>query len=230
MYKNHKISIVIPCYNEEKGIAPTIKSIPSWVDEVLVVDNNCYDQTAPIARRLGATVIRESQQGYGAACRRGLKTVKGDIVITSDADGTYPLRTIDKIIDNLLENDIDFVGGNRFPVANKSAMPWPNFLGNIILTLAMNLLTGKFIKDSQTGMWALRQPILKKMRLSSNSMSFSEEIKMEALCNPEIRYGEYHIDYFDRLGNSKLRRLRDGIPNLLFLFKKRWQIYRRKHQ
>ena len=108
-------------------------------------------------------------------------------------------------------------------------MPLPNQIGNKILTIIMNLLTLKPVKDSQTGMWVFRREILKRMRLVSSSMPLSEEIKMEALCHPEIRYGEYHINYFDRVGNSKLRRFRDGIPNLLFLFKKRWELYRRKH-
>ncbi len=229
MYKKHTVSVVIPCYNEEEGISFTLKSIPSWVDEVLVVDNNSYDQTAPIARKLGAKIIHESQQGYGAACRKGLKVAKGEIIITGDADGTYPFEKIDRLIDSLLQNKLDFVGANRFPLKHKSTMPWPNLLGNSILTWTMNLLTGQHIKDSQTGMWIFRRPILQKFNLISNSMSLSEEIKMEALCNPHINYGECHIEYADRIGVSKLRRLRDGIPNLLFLFKKRWQIYRRKH-
>lgn len=228
MYRNLKISVVIPCYNEEEGIVSTLKSIPSLVDEVLVIDNNSYDQTAPLARGLGAKVIHELKQGYGSAIQRGLKAAKGDIIITSDADGTYPLKHIKQIIDHLLQNNLDFVAGNRFPLKNKTAMPFPNKVGNYILTITMNILTLKFIKDSQTGMWIFRRPILKKMHLTSHSMSLSEEIKMEAICNPNIKYGEYHIHYFDRVGNSKLRRLRDGIPNFLFLFKKRFEIYRRK--
>lgn len=229
MYKNQKISVVIPCYNEEEGIVSTLKSIPPWVDEVLVVDNNSYDQTAPLARKFGARVIHEFKQGYGSAMQRGLKAAKGDIVITSDADGTYPLKHIERMIDYLLNNNLDFVAGNRFPLKNKTAMPFPNKAGNFMLTLTMNLLTLKFVKDSQTGMWVFCRPILKKMRLTSHSMSLSEEIKIEAICNPNIKYGEYHIHYFDRVGNSKLRRLRDGIPNFLFLFKKRFSMLGRRY-
>lgn len=228
MYKNKKISVVIPCYNEEEGIVSTLKSIPSWVDEVLVVDNNSYDQTAPIARGLGAKVIHELKQGYGCAMRRGLQTAKGDLIITSDADGTYPLKNIEPMINYMLKNNLDFVSGNRFPLRYKSAMAWPNRLGNFILTQTMNILTCRFIKDSQTGMWLIRRPILNKMKLSSSSMPLSEEIKMEAICNRNISYGEYHIYYYDRIGTTKLRRLRDGIPNFIFLFKKRWQIFWRK--
>lgn len=229
MYKNHTVSVVIPCYNEEEGIAFTLKSIPAWVDEVLVVDNNSYDQTAPIARKLGATIIRENKQGYGAACRKGFKAAKSEFIITGDADGTYPFAQIDRLIDYLLQNNLDFVGGNRFPLRHKTIMPWPNLLGNSILTWTMNILTGRPVKDSQTGMWIFRRLLLNKFHLVANSMSLSEEIKMEALCHPQIKYGERHIEYADRIGVSKLRRLRDGIPNLLFLFKKRWLIYRSKY-
>ncbi|MFC1656447.1 glycosyltransferase family 2 protein [Patescibacteria group bacterium] len=227
MYRNQKISVVIPCYNEEEGIVQTLKSVPSCVDELLVVDNNSYDETAPVARKLGAKVVREFNQGYGSAMQRGMRVAKGDIIITSDADATYPLGDIKEVIDYLLDNKLDFVSGNRFPLRDKSAMSRLNVFGNIILTITMNLLTGKFIKDSQTGMWVFRRSILSKISLTSSGMPFSEEIKMEAICNPQITFGEYHINYFSRVGISKLRRLRDGIPNLLFLFKKRWQIYRR---
>lgn len=227
MYKNHRISAVIPCYNEEAGIAFTLKSIPKWVDEVLVVDNNCYDKTAPIAQKLGAKVVRERRQGYGAACRKGMAMAKGEIIVTADADGTYPLADTAKLIDYLLKKKLDFVGGNRFPLRHHQTMPWPNRLGNFILTMTMAILIGRRIKDSQTGMWVFRRSILKNIKLFANSMAFSEEIKMEVLCHSDIRYGEYHINYADRLGVSKLRRLRDGLPNFLFLFKKRLEIYRR---
>jgi hypothetical protein len=77
------------------------------------------------------------------------------------------------------------------------------------------------VRDSQSGMWVFRRSILKDMQLESDGMSFSEEIKIEALKNPRVRFGEISIMYTSRIGEKKLNPWRDGFANLLFLIKKR---------
>jgi len=94
--------------------------------------------------------------------------------------------------------------------------------GNLLLALAMSVLFLRWVRDSQSGMWVLRRSILKDMKLESDGMAFSEEIKIEALLNPAIRFGEISIMYSSRLGESKLNAWRDGVQNLLFLAKKRF--------
>lgn len=71
MYRNLRLSIVIPCLNEESGLPAVLRTIPSFVDEVVVVDNNSTDRTAEVARAMGARVILELERGYGRALRTG---------------------------------------------------------------------------------------------------------------------------------------------------------------
>jgi hypothetical protein len=77
------------------------------------------------------------------------------------------------------------------------------------------------VRDSQSGMWVFRRSILKDMQLEADGMAFSEEIKIEALKNPRVRFGEISIMYTSRIGEKKLNPWRDGLQNLLFLIKKR---------
>ena len=82
MYKQLRITVVIPCLNEEQGIEKVLRRMPGFVDEVIVVDNNSTDATATVAASLGATVIREDVRGYGRSYKRGFATSTGDVIIT----------------------------------------------------------------------------------------------------------------------------------------------------
>lgn len=223
MHRDLKISVVIPCYNEEEGVKLVIESLPACVDEVVVVDNNSTDRTAEVAQSLGARVVKETRKGYGAAYKAGLPAVTGDVTITMDGDGTYPAEQIEELVDFLVDNELDFVSASRFPLMNPEAMNFSNKLGNMVLTVAMLLLYGKGIKDSQSGMWVYRSSIYPKLKLTSDGMPFSEEIKIEAIRNSEVRFAEYHVNYHQRVGEVKLEKWRDGFRNLYFLLQKRFQ-------
>jgi len=105
---------------------------------------------------------------------------------------------------------------------NPKAMNFSNKVGNGILTLGMAVLYGKPVKDSQSGMWVYRTPVYRKLRVTSDGMAFSEEIKIEALRHRDVRFGEYSVDYRPRVGEVKLDKWRDGFKNLYFLVKKRF--------
>src|SRR5262245_13310500 len=90
MHRDLTIGLVIPCYNEEDGIRQVIGRMPAAVDEIVVVDNNCTDRTAEVARGLGAKVVAERRRGYGAAYQAGFRAATRDLVVTLDGDGTYP--------------------------------------------------------------------------------------------------------------------------------------------
>lgn len=227
MYKNNKISLVIPCYNEEAGIAEIFKRIPSLIDEVIVVDNASTDRTSEVAKNLGAKVVFERQKGYGQAYATGFKAASGDIIIAMDGDNSYSIEETPKLINYLINNKLDFISGCRFPLQQKQAMNLLNKLGNYILTVFFDILTFGKIKDSQSGMWVFKREILKEMRLKSRGMAFSEEIKMEAILNKNIKFTEVSIGYSERMGLVKLKKWKDGLINILFLFKKRMEIFLR---
>jgi glycosyltransferase involved in cell wall biosynthesis len=222
MHRNLTISVVIPCYNEEDAIEHVIQSLPECVDEVVVVDNNSTDRTAELAKAQGAKVVFEQRKGYGAAYKAGLPAVSGDVTITMDGDGTYPSEQIPELVDHLVDTGLDFISAARFPLKNPKAMNFTNKVGNITLTIAMLILYGKNIKDSQSGMWIYKSDVYKRLNVTSDGMPFSEEIKIEAIRANDVRFGEYQVNYHPRIGEVKLEKWRDGFRNLFFLVKKRF--------
>ena len=228
MYKGQKITVVIPCLNEEQGIGQVLRRMPGFVDEVIVVDNGSTDRTSEVARGFGAQVIREDVRGYGRSYRKGFAYAGGDLIVTLDGDHSYPVDALSYLLEAFLHLDVDFLNASRFPVRDRRAMSLKHKIGNLILSLAMSLLYLRWVRDSQSGMWVFRRSILKDMSLESDGMSFSEEIKIEALKNHHIRFGEISIQYSSRLGEKKLNPWRDGFHNLWFLVRKRFT--GRKHQ
>src|SRR3984893_6357844 len=222
MYKGQSITVIIPCLNEEQGIEQILRAMPEFVDEVIVVDNNSTDRTSDVAASLGAKVIREPERGYGRAYKRGFAEATSDIIITLDGDHSYPVDALSYLIEAFLHLNVDFLNASRFPVRDAQAMSPKNKLGNLGLSLAMSILFFRWVRDSQSGMWVFRRSIVKDMKLESDGMAFSEEIKVEALRNRRIRFGEISIMYSSRLGETKLNAWRDGVQNLLFLAKKRF--------
>ena len=222
MYKDKTITVVIPCLDEEEAIGRVLYRIPSFVDEVIVVDNSSTDRTAEVARSRGAHVVQEAQRGYGRAYKKGFEFATGDIVVTMDGDHSYPIDAISYLLEAFLHLNVGFVSASRFPVEDANAMSWKHRMGNRILSLAMSILFLHWVRDSQSGMWVFRREALKEMKLESDGMAFSEEIKIEALRTPRIGFKEIFVLYSTRLGEKKLRPWRDGMANLLFLFKKRF--------
>jgi glycosyltransferase involved in cell wall biosynthesis len=220
MRRELRISLVIPCHDEEEGIRNLVPRIPPDVDEVVVVDNNCTDRTAEVARSLGARVIAERRPGYGAAYQAGLAAATGDLIVTMDGDGTYPPEAIPRLVDELLDRGWDFLSASRLPLDDPRAMPPTNRAGNLILTWAVALLFFAGIRDSQSGMWVFHRALLPRLRLTSSGMAFSQEIKLEAIARG-ASFGESHISYGFREGEVKLRKWRDGFANLGHLLRRR---------
>lgn len=222
MYKSNRITVIIPCLNEEQGIERVLRRMPEFVDQVIVVDNGSTDRTSEVARSFGAYVIREPVRGYGRSYKRGFSCATGDLIVTLDGDHSYPPDAISYLLEAFLHLEVDFLNASRFPVRYKNAMSFKHKFGNWVLSLAMSMLYFRWVRDSQSGMWVFRRSILKDMILESDSMAFSEEIKIEALRNPKIRFTELSIMYSSRLGEIKLNPWRDGFYNLFFLVKKRF--------
>ncbi|MGA2185508.1 MAG: glycosyltransferase family 2 protein [Bryobacteraceae bacterium] len=222
MYKSSKITVIIPCLNEEQGIEKVLQRMPAFVDEVIVVDNGSTDRTGEVARAWGAQVIHEEVRGYGRSYKRGFSSARGDIIVTLDGDHSYPPDAISYLLEAFLHLEVDFLNASRFPVRDAHAMSVKHHFGNLILSLAMSILYFRWVRDSQSGMWVFRRSILEHMVLEAEGMAFSEEIKIEALRNRGIRFAEISILYSSRMGEIKLNPWRDGFYNLWFLVRKRF--------
>ena len=222
MYRGNSITVIIPCLNEEQGIEKVLRGMPEFVDEVIVVDNASTDGTSEVAASLGAKVIREEVRGYGRSYKRGFACATGDLIVTLDGDHSYPVDALSYLLEAFLHLNVDFLNASRFPVRDRGSMSFKHKFGNLVLSLATSLLFFRWVRDSQSGMWVFRRSIVKQMRLVSDGMAFSEEIKIEAIRNPRIRFGEISILYSSRLGEKKLNPWRDGFRNLWFLVQKRF--------
>ncbi len=220
-----KITILMPSLNEEESIGKTIGMIPmaklrdlGYETDILIVDGGSADRTVEVARKMGAGVSC-CHKGYGRQYRHGFEMARGEIIVTADSDCSYPMEEIPKLL-GILENEkLDFISTNRFAYMDHDSMMPLNRIGNRVLTFLTNLLFSFNLKDSQSGMWVFRKEMLGRISLSSNGMSLSQEIKIEAY--RKCKALEVDSRYRKRVGKVKLRMFVDGLDNLVHLFKMR---------
>lgn len=226
-----KVSVILPTINEEEGIGPTIDAINTeafkknkWELEIIIIDGNSTDKTQEIAKRKGAKVIVEPRKGYGRAYKTGMPQASGDIIVTGDADATYPFDHIHMYIQQLLDENLDFITTDRFAKLHHGSMSVKHYFGNTVLNWTMRILFLINVHDSQSGMWIFRKKALDEVQpidQFNNGMPFSEEIKIEMFTNKNVRTKEIDSLLRARAGQVKIESFSDGIKNFKFLFVKR---------
>jgi len=228
-----KVSVVIPALNEEKAIEAVIKQIPvetlrrmGYEIEIIVVDNGSTDRTADIARKNGVTVIVQPIRGYGNAYKAGFGGATGDIIVTGDADMTYPFDAMPELITKLNNEDIDFLNTDRLSNLNPEAMTRSHVFGNWLLSMTTKFLFRWPFQDSQSGMWIFRRKIWQYLDVQSDGMPFSQELKTEAYIKG-FKCAEVPIGYRARTGEVKLCTVSDGVKNIKQLFNKRFSMWKR---
>ncbi len=227
MLNNKKITLIIPCKNEEKIIGGTIQNVPNYVDEIIVVDNGSTDNSAKVAREAGAKVISENRKlngiGYGYAHITGIENATGDYIFAMDADDTYPSYEIENIFNYMEIENYDVVSCNRLPLKNSAAISKTRRLGIYMLNLEVFMLYGYPIKDILTGMWGIKRSALPKINLRMGDWNLSPEIKVAAITNKAVNFSEYHIDHFVREKEpSKQAIWKTGTAHLLYILKRRF--------
>ena len=218
-----EISVVIPCLNEEDAVGAVVDQAWEGIrrsgrqGEVIVVDNASTDRSAEVAAEQGAIVVREERPGYGSAYLAGLGVAQGDYIVMGDADETYPMADLAPFVERLAAGD-DLVMGSRFEgTIHGEAMPWLNrHVGNPILTGLLNVLFGVKISDAHCGMRAVRRDALPVLDLHSTGMEFASEMVFKAF-RRKLRVSEIPIDYYPRVGESKLNRLGDAWRHVKFM-------------
>lgn len=190
----------------------------------MLVDGDSKDRTREIATKKGAVVIIEKRKGYGRAYKTGFAQATGDIIVTGDADATYPFNRIHEYIQLLFDTKLDFITTDRFAELKHGSMTLKHRFGNLVLAVTLNVLFVTSIKDSQSGMWIFRRAALEKIQpleTFNDGMPFSEELKIEMFTTRGLKAREIPSTLYAREGQVKLESFKDGIKNLKFLFKKR---------
>lgn len=209
MWNRQRVSVVIPAYNEEESIYKVVKDFSQpCIDEVIVVDNNSSDNTAKLAKKAGARVVKEPRQGYGYACQRALREAKGDIIILTESDCTFRGKDVYKLLNYI--DEVDMVLGTRTTkelVSKKAKMNWLLYWGNIFLAKLIQLkFLGKIrLTDVGCTFRAIKKPALNKIKnkFTVGGTYFSPEMIILALRNG-IRMVEVPVNYDIRIGQSKI--------------------------
>lgn len=202
------VSVVIPAFNEEEGVSPTVREVRTVMDasnteyEVLVVDDGSSDRTGELAREAGATVVRLARNmGYGGALKVGIARARYDTIVITDADGTYPAQAIPELL--TFAQDFDMVVGAR--VGKDARIPSLRRPAKWFLARLASYLAGQPIPDLNSGLRVVRRSVVERFEhLLPSGFSFTTSITLAALCNDRLVH--YHpVEYRTRLGASKIR-------------------------
>jgi glycosyltransferase involved in cell wall biosynthesis len=222
------IKVIIPAYNEADSIAHVINDIPKIVDEVIVVSNNSTDDTEQNAKDAGATVLKETQKGYGYACLKGMdyvskQEIKPDIIVFLDGDySDYP-DELTKIIQPIIERDIDFVIGARVKrLREKGSMTMPQIFGNWLATSLMRIMFNSTFTDLGP-FRAMKYEKLLALNMEDKTYGWTVEMQLKAL-RQKLSYVEIPVNYRNRIGISKVSgtvkgAIFAGVKILTWIFK-----------
>src|SRR5690349_15256345 len=213
------LSVVIPAYNEENGIAemasrvlsvgPALKKVGVDRLELLVVDDGSRDRTAEIAQNIdGVTLIRHpGNRGYGAALKTGFSKASGELIGFLDADGTYPPEYFPQLCVAALDG-ADLIIGSRM-AGQDSKMPVTRRVGNFFFANLLSLLSHQKVTDSASGMRVFKREILKQVYPLPDGLNLTPVMSTRAL-HEGVRVRQVPIPYSERVGHSKLSVIRDG--------------------
>lgn len=212
---NVKYTVIIPAYNEEEAIVPTIEEVKNIVNEeyeILVVDDGSEDETFELAKNCGVRVIKhERNRGKATAIKTGVENSTGEIVITIDADCTYEANAIPKLV-KLVESGVDLAIGSRF-LGQMEGMKFLNKLGNKIFSGLITLFTHQKITDAQSGLRAFKKSLFYRLSVEARGLDFETEMTARAV-KGGYTVEEIPIKYKERVGKSKLKPFSDGYRML----------------
>jgi glycosyltransferase involved in cell wall biosynthesis len=211
--------VILAALNEEQGIRPSLAELKMVLENprCLVVDGNSMDRTVEVAKEMGAEVLFQEGVGKGEAIAQAIKHINSEdikYVIFTDADYTYPVKSLPEMIQILEENtEVGMVCGNRFTHSlTLSAMKSLFFVGNRFLAWTQRLLNGVHLNDPLTGLRVIRWNILKNWKPKSKGFDIEAEIN-HRVENEGYEIVEIPIQYRSRVGEKKLK-LKHGLTIL----------------
>jgi len=205
------VTVLIPAFNEEESISSTVEAIRKFEQyvralEIIVINDGSSDRTGEIARKLPVTLLEhETNYGYGAALKNGLRHAKHDFILIADADGTYPLEDIPRLLAEA-PNHAMVVGARTGAVVQVPPLRKP---GKWIITRLAEYLSNRKIPDLNSGFRIFRKDVaLRFVELYPDGFSFTTTITLAMLTNHyQVKF--IPINYHRRVGKSSIKPLRD---------------------
>jgi glycosyltransferase involved in cell wall biosynthesis len=201
-----KLSIIIPCFNEENTIREIIEKINNRVKidkEIIVVDDFSSDKTRHLLQndlkdKINEVVLNDQNYGKGYSIKQGLKVSKGDIVIIQDADLEYDPIDYSRLIKPINSGVADVVYGSRFVGSEeRRILYFWHMIGNKFLTILSNMFTNLNLTDMEVGYKAFKSNIIKDINLEENRFGFEPEITAK-ISKKNLRIFEVGINYYGR--------------------------------
>lgn len=211
-------SIIIPAFNEEENLRQVLTELNMYANqiqmhrEVIVVNDGSTDKTSEVGSNGGARVLSNGTNLGKAYClKRGFEHAKGEIIITMDGDGSHDPNDIGKLVLPIL-NGTDIAIGSRFhSTEGKKTTSRVHLFGNYLISLAILLLTGRLISDSQSGFRAYKSMALRQFEIFSKGFAVETELTVKPLMKG-FAVEEVPILVRKRInGSSRVRPIRDGF-------------------
>ena len=223
-----KISIIIPCYNEENTIEKIVNKILDLNNldlEIILVDDNSTDGSkniieTKIKNRVNKVIFNDRNYGKGYSIRKGIEVATGDITIIQDADLEYDPKDYEKILEPFKIGVADVVYGSRFIGSDKKrVLYFWHTVGNKFLTLFSNIFTDLNLSDMEVGYKAFKTDVLKSIDLKENRFGFEPEVTAK-IAKKSLRLYEVGISYFGRKYNEgKKITWKDGFSAIRCIIK-----------
>lgn len=238
----NKLSLIIPCYNEEAFIETVLERIGNTSlrnnieKEIIIVDDcstdNSFQVVTGFAEKNPSFMLRiirhEKNRGKGACIRSGIAESTGDIILIQDADFEYNPADYNKLLDPIIDGHADVVFGSRFRGSEAHrVLFFIHSAGNKFLTFLSNLFTGLNLTDMETGYKMFRKDILKNLTLKENRFGFEPEVTAKISRIKKIRIYEVGISYYGRTyADGKKIHWVDGFRAIYCILK--YNIFSRK--
>ncbi len=219
--ENRAISVIVPAYNEEHGIAPVIEQLTTilaqsgWNYEIIIVDDGSRDRTGEvihnlIGERSDSVLLRHTvNRGYGASLKTGIRHARHETICITDADGSYPNEHIIELAEHLIANEYDMVVGAR--TGERVAIPLVRRPAKWFIGRLADFVAARPIPDINSGFRVFRRSVaLAFDAILPNGFSFTTTITLSMMVNNYL-VDYIPINYHPRIGKSKIKPIQDTL-------------------